>query len=97
MPKADDFQTELEKQIERARKQGRPHAEINAGELHRVVGSYPDSNAHRMPLCCEVMRARMGPADQVVHEPPEGKGAALTIRYVFPNVRATPVWDESDR
>ena len=31
-----DFRRELLAQISRAAKQGRPHIEINAGELHRV-------------------------------------------------------------
>jgi hypothetical protein len=50
MPSADDFRRELTAQIERAAKQGRPHIEINAGELHLVVGGYPpkagESHAH---------------------------------------------------
>jgi hypothetical protein len=38
MPSTVDFRTELAAQIARAAKQGRPHIEINAGELHRTVG-----------------------------------------------------------
>jgi len=54
-----DFRTELEAQIGRAQKQGRPHIEVNAGELHRVIGGYPPKAgepAHSMPSCCEAMR-----------------------------------------
>jgi len=83
MPNSDDFRRELEAQIDRAKKQGRPHCEVNAGELHRVVGDYPAMLKHRMPICCEVMRSRMGPSDIVVFEPEKKKGASLTIRYVF--------------
>jgi hypothetical protein len=37
MATMDDFREELEAEIGRAAKQGRPHIEINAGELHRIV------------------------------------------------------------
>ncbi|MCG8358750.1 MAG: hypothetical protein MI920_24555 [Kiloniellales bacterium] len=74
------FQTEVRAQIQRARTQGRPHAEINAGELHRQVGGYPPSS-HGMPQCCNAMRGEMSSRDTVVFEPPKGKGASLTIRY----------------
>jgi hypothetical protein len=37
MATMDDFREELEAEIGRAPKQGRPHIEINAGELHRIV------------------------------------------------------------
>jgi hypothetical protein len=86
MAKAGDFRAELEAQIDRAQKQGRPHAEINAGELHRVVGGYPGSSDHSMPVCCDVMRkvAKEMPSEPV-YEPPSGKGASLTIRYRFKN------------
>ena len=82
--KAEDFRSELNAQIGRARKQGRPHIEINGGELHRVVGGYPGP-AHGMPMCCEAMRAelRRGNAE-IVYETHSGQGAALTIRYKFP-------------
>lgn len=83
MPTADDFKRELDAQIERAVRQGRPHLEVNAGELHRAVGNYPGD--HRMPLCCGVMRqeALRGRAG-TVSETDSGNGAALTIRYKLP-------------
>ena len=84
MPTIDDFQTELLAQIDRARKQGRPHAEINAGELHRALGGYPTKNAkdHSMPTCCNAMRKESERRRaEVVYEPSKGKGASLTIRY----------------
>lgn len=78
-----DFKEELEAQISRAVKQGRPHVEINSGELHRIVGGYP-SGSHNMPDCCDVMRSLMQSNDEIVFEPPQGKGASLTIKYALP-------------
>lgn len=85
MPVAKDFRTELVAQIDRASKQGRPHIEVNAGELHRVVGGYPPKAGepnHAMPECCRVMqdelRERKG---DVIYETPSGQSASLTIRY----------------
>lgn len=77
----EDFRAEIDAQIGRARTQGRPHIEINSGELHRVIGGYPGGGHHRMPLCCEAMRSAMKAGDEIVFEPPKGKGASLTIRY----------------
>lgn len=89
MAKAGDFRAELEAQIDRAQKQGRPHAEINAGELHRIVGGYPGSADHSMPICCDVMRkVAKEMSSEPVYEPPSGKGASLTIRYRFKNAEA---------
>ena len=86
-PTTAEFRTELRKQIKRARQQGRPHAEINAGELHRTLGSYPPKAgepAAAMPSCCEVMweEYKKSSAD-VIFDPGSGKGASLTIRYWF--------------
>lgn len=82
--KADDFRLELNAMIERAKRQGRPHVEVNAGELHRVIGGYPSDGAHRMPVCCEVMLSEMQVGDEIVFQSPQGKGASLTIRYRMP-------------
>lgn len=81
-PLADDFRAELDAQLRRAKARGADWMEINSGELHRKVGGYPGPN-HRMPLCCEVMRARMQNGDSVLLEPPSGAGASLTIRYLL--------------
>lgn len=84
MPSAEDFRKELREQIARAQRHGRPHVEVNAGELHRVVGGYPPAagSNHAMPSCCKVMwdEANAGKAE-VVFETPSGQAAALTIRY----------------
>ena len=87
MTSTQDFRAELDAQLLRASRQGRPHVEVNAGELHRALGGYPPEpgKSHRMPMCCAVMReAFVSSRDIIVHEPESGKGAALTIRYMLP-------------
>ncbi len=87
MAKAIEFQAALKLQIIRAKKQGRSHVEINAGELHRAVGGYPPKRgqSHSMPLCCAVMRQELARGNaEVVHGIPSGQGASLTIRYNLP-------------
>ena len=81
MPTADDFRHELHIISHEAFKQGLPSIEVSAGQLHRRVGDYPGRN-HRMPVCCEVMRAELAldAGDSVLDEPPSGQGASLTIR-----------------
>ena len=80
---ADDFRVALNRILGDAQRRGHKFADITSGNLHREVGGYPGPD-HRMPVCCEVMRASMRPADQVLAAPPKGKGASLTIRYVLP-------------
>lgn len=75
-----DFREELEAQIARAATQGRPHVEINAGELHRIVS--PSENRH--PMACAAMRQLQKASDDVVHAPPAGDGPSFTIRYSLP-------------
>ncbi|MFT0875377.1 hypothetical protein VRZ08_02360 [Rhodopseudomonas sp. G2_2311] len=87
MATIDEFRNELFQQIARAAQQGRPHVEINAGELHRVVGGYPPKPGgnHSMPLCCDAMRAESKKgAAEIVYETESGKSASLTIRYYLP-------------
>lgn len=84
MPSTNDFKKEIFEQIKRATKQNRPHVEINAGELHRVLGDYPNPKKHRMPELCEAMRQAMTAADKIIFSPEKGNGAALTIRYKLP-------------
>ena len=78
-----DFMAELRSQLAHAEERGAPHVDINSGKLHRQVGGYP-GNQHRMPSCCDVLRAEMENEDQVLNAPPKGKGASLTIRYFLP-------------
>jgi 5-methylcytosine-specific restriction protein A len=77
------FLPELRAQIRRAQKRGATHIEINAGELHRVVGGYPGPN-HRMPMCCHAMTFEKRAEDEVICGPKRGVGASLTIRYALP-------------
>ncbi len=88
MPNVDDFRAELRAQINRALRQGRPHVEINAGELHRVVGGYPPKagQSHAMPSCCNAMRMEMARwKSEIVNETDSGQAPALTIRYYLQN------------
>ena len=82
-PNAEDFERYLSRMLRGASRVGFVAVEINAGTLHRTVGGYP-GNDHRMPSCCEVLRAAMRPGDTVVVSPPSGKGASLTIRFRLP-------------
>jgi 5-methylcytosine-specific restriction protein A len=87
MPSVEDFANELRAQIERATKQGRRHVEINAGELHRVVGGYPPRTGenHAMPSCCQAMRNEFDQGyAEIVNETESGHSASLTVRYNVP-------------
>lgn len=86
MPTAEEFKTESHRMMFEAFKAGKDTVDINAGDLHRRVGDYPDPTRHRMPVCCEVMKAAIAldAGDKVLQEPPRGQGASLSIRYVLP-------------
>ena len=82
-PTANDFQEYLDALFLDALKQRISYIDIKAGELHRQVGDYPQSN-HRMPTCCVVMIKNMREGDEILYQPPKGKGATLKIRYQIP-------------
>lgn len=86
-PTTDEFREELRAQIKRAQQQGRPHAEINAGELYRKLGGYPPKRgepAANMPSCANVMwQEYKEDRDDIIHQPKGKRGASLTIRYKF--------------
>ena len=82
-PKSDGFREALKGLLEEAERSGQSHVEVLAGDLHRGVGGYP-GRRHNMPGCVGVMRAEMGPGDEVVNAPPSGKGASVIIRYRLP-------------
>ena len=87
MPTVADFQQEIDAQTKRAANQGRKSIEINAGELHRLVGGYPPKAGenHAMPSCCQAMWSRFDPLwDEEIEVPPSEKGASLTLRYSLP-------------
>jgi hypothetical protein len=85
MPTAEEFKMELHRMMYEAMQEGKETADINAGELHKRVGDYPDPN-HRMPVCCQVMQSAIASdaGDVVLSGPPSGQGASLTVRYVLP-------------
>ncbi len=82
---AEDFRDELYRIMHEAVREGRKYVDVNAGEIHRGLGSCPGPD-HRLPICCTVMKAAMAPdyGDAVLQESPSGQGASLTIRYVLP-------------
>ena len=83
----EEFRTELRAQIDRAHKQGRPHAEINAGELHRPIGGYPprDGQHHAMPECCRAVRDELERGNaEIVFKSPSRQSASFTVRYSVP-------------
>lgn len=83
MPSTDDFQKELDSIFKLAQEKRLTAIVIKSGDLHRLLGDYPGAN-HRIPICCQVMRKNMTPADEVLSAPPSGAGATLTIKYQFP-------------
>lgn len=87
MPNMDVFRAELKAQIDRAQKQGRPHIEVNAGELHRFVGGYPpkEGQTHAMPSCCNALMEEFNRGNaEIIHKTESGHAPALTIRFKLP-------------
>ena len=85
-PTADKFRKRLREWLKHAEDEGKPHEDINAGELHRDVGGYPlgPGQNHHMRACCEVMRSEMRDGERIIEEPAKGTGASLTVRYELP-------------
>jgi len=57
--------------------------DVTSGELYRMVGGHTGRD-YRMATCCNVMSKSMHPGDTILAQPPKGKGATLTIRYILP-------------
>jgi 5-methylcytosine-specific restriction protein A len=74
------FKQEINRRMRLAASIGAPYVDITSGDVHRAVGGYPGTN-HRMPMCCDAMYHARQAGDVVLHAPPKGKGASLTIRY----------------
>jgi hypothetical protein len=87
MPTAKEFREQLFEVFRIAEQKRQASVAVRAGDLHRAVGGYPNRNTQRMPVCCDVMRSAMHRGDVIVSEPPKGRGATLTIRYVLPRPR----------
>ena len=81
MPIAKELRHQLVEVFRIAEKSVQTSVVVRAGDLHRVVGEYPDRKTHRMPVCSIVMRSAMRTGDVVVGEPRKGQGATPTIRY----------------
>jgi len=81
-PTSADFTSRLNAILEEAHREGKDAVTVLAGNLHRQVSGYPARN-HRMPVCCSVMRRKMGSSDEVIYAPPKGSGATLLVRYRF--------------
>jgi hypothetical protein len=79
----DDFRVALRRRFVSAQRAGKAAIEVNAGDLHREVGVYPEPG-HSMPTCCNVMWEAKAARDAVVSSPPKKRGASLTIRYALP-------------
>lgn len=85
-PNAADFEEELRERWRQAEKSGAPYVDINAGEIHRMLGGYPSRGQNRMANCCQVMMKLRQAHDLTVSSPPKGKGASLVIRYALPRL-----------
>jgi hypothetical protein len=57
--------------------------DVTSGDLYRIVGGRTGRD-YRMATCCGVMISLKRPGDTTLAQPPKGKGATLTIRYVLP-------------
>jgi hypothetical protein len=90
-PTANDFYRALDELFQEAAEQHRPYIDVISGDLHQLVGGYPNEGNHRMPVCCGCMRKKMQARDQILAQPPEGNGATLCIRYFFPRINQQDV------
>lgn len=87
MPSVVEFEVELARKLREGAAAGMPYLDINSGEFHRHLGGYPKRNGgdHAMPTCCMVMHREHDRGRAVIlSQPPSGKGASLTIRYLLP-------------
>lgn len=89
MPNADDFRRTLTMYFRETEDARLGSITLESGQVHRRVGGYP-GGSHSMPTCCSVMRKLMQKGDELLHEPPSGKGASLKIRYHFPRKITIP-------
>ena len=74
MVNADQFRDCLSARLRAAERDGLPHVNVNAGDLHREVGGYPGAR-HQMPNCCRIMYDAQRAGDHVLGKPPSGTGA----------------------
>ena len=60
------------------------YVEIQSGDLHKILGGYPNNGNHRMAACCSAMRNKMNDKDLILNESNSGKSTKLLIRYYLP-------------
>lgn len=82
-PTCGDFQRHLDAILDKAKRDGLSSITVQAGDLHRMAGGYPNKGNHRIPLCCSVMRDRMRKDDRILTSPPNGDGASLLVLYLL--------------
>ena len=58
--------------------------DISSGNLHQLIGGYPENGNHGMPNVCRVMRKMKKPDDEILYESPSGQSTKLVIRYRIP-------------
>ena len=80
----DNFQCKLDEIFKTASDAGWPAVVVRSGDVHLMVGGYPHATRQRMPVCCDVMKKIMNQDDEIVRQPPKGRGANLYIRYLLP-------------
>lgn len=97
MATTQEFRGAIRMRLQAAEAQDQPWLDIEAGVLHAELGGYPSRRGvgHQMPMCCDAMRQEMNAGDQVIAEPPSGKGASLKIRYLLPRSRTAPAGSEA--
>jgi hypothetical protein len=76
-PTKRDFEEAIQRKLREATSEGLTSIMINAGELHGIVGGYPNHD-HRMPLCCQVIRENMRVGDSIIQSPPSSSGKSIS-------------------
>ena len=86
IPETKDFEAQLKTKFSEAEKEGLSEITLNARELHRQMGGYPNRGNHRMNACCNAMHnaVQKDIGDVVIEEPPSGQCPSLTIKYKLP-------------
>ena len=84
MPTRAEFSQFLQRRFRAAEAQGEAWLLIKAKDLHEEAGKSARNVFDHYPSCSNAMRQELTTEDQLVHEPPKGRGSGLTIRYRLP-------------
>jgi len=84
MPTREEFECGLALIFDDAERQRMDAIEVSAGNLHRLVGGYPDPSTHRIPVACNVMRKAIKPGDVSLPNTLKRDGASFAVRYRLP-------------